>query len=96
MSFILTVASSYNISTSLSCIILHRVEFSTSLGSQSLRTTGAVLCLSSTAGAASARAAHIFNTPEVVPTWQQHPVAMELQILCSAFLTQAKEYTKKE
>lgn len=51
------------------------------------------LCLSVfPGGTASARAAHIFYTPETVTTWKQHPIAVELQIVCGAFLyLQGKE-----
>lgn len=68
--------------------VLHRVKFSSGLGCERLRTSRDVslLWVTFTAGAPSARAAHILNPPEMVPTWQQHPVAVKLQIVSGAFL----------
>lgn len=89
--FTQTTASSYNMSAWSSWIILHRAEFSTRLECKCLRTSRDVsfFCLSLITRTSAPRAAHVFNTPVMVPTWQQQPVAVELQIVWSALLTQS-------
>lgn len=89
--FTQTTASTYNMSAWSSWIILHRAEFSTRLECKCLRTSRDVsfFCLSFITRTSAPRAAHVFNTPVMVPAWQQQPVAVELQIVWSALLTQS-------
>lgn len=71
---------------------IQRIVFSTGLGSKCLNYSRDffLLCVYFTAGAPSTWAAHILHTAEVVATGQQHAIAVELQILCSAFLQTEK------
>lgn len=71
--------------------ILHGEQLSSGLRCVGL-SSGHVplICLSFAAGGASAGAAHILDPPEVVSARQQHPIAVQLQAVSSAFLRKSQ------